>query len=151
MTSLDKFSKARTCLGQAMQSLIKDCAGSATVEFSMLAIPLFIPLMIFASQFSQVTNNQDVLRTLARESARAFVTSSNDKNAFLVSREVVSQGAAVLGIEGSPTNSEVSMQITCSESPCISPNSRILISLTSEDRKGKITTVSAIEYVSPWA
>jgi Flp pilus assembly protein TadG len=151
MKNLDKFSRARFNIGKLMQVLIKDCSGSATVEFSMLAIPLFIPLIIFASQFSQATNNQDALRTLARESARAFVTSSNDKTAFFVAHEVVSQGAELLGIEGSSTNSDISVNITCSESPCISPNSRILISLTNEDRKGNITTVSAIEYVSPWA
>ena len=135
----------------SLRVLFKDCAGSATIEFTMLAIPLFIPLMIFASQFSQVTNDQDVLRTLARESARAFVTSSDDRIAFSVAREVVSQGAEILGIEGNPAKSDVLMNITCSESPCISPNSRVLVNLISYDQKGHPTSVSVIEYVSPWA
>ena len=145
------ISRVKIQTREALLDTLKDRAGSATIEFTMLAIPLFIPLMIFASQFSQSTNNQDALRTLARESARAFVTSSNDKIAFLVASEVVSQGAELLGIEGSLSNPAVLINITCSESPCISPNSRVLIKLTLEDRKGNSTTVSVIEYVSPWA
>ncbi|MCX6444937.1 MAG: pilus assembly protein [Actinobacteria bacterium] len=141
----------KRCIGDSLRVLFKDRTGSATIEFTMLAIPLFIPLMIFASHFSQVTNNQDALRTLARESARAFVTSSDDQIAFSVAREVVSRGAEILGIEGSPAKSDVLMNITCSESPCISPNSRVLVKLTSYDKKGRSTSVSVIEYVSPWA
>jgi Flp pilus assembly protein TadG len=147
----ESISRVKIQTREALLDTLKDRAGSATIEFTMLAIPFFIPLMIFASQFSQSTNNQDALRTLARESARAFVTSSNDTIAFLVASEVVSQGAELLGIEGSPSNPDVLIDITCSESPCISPNSRILIKLTLEDINGNSTTVSVIEYVSPWA
>jgi len=135
----------------AWRAFLSDCKGSATVEFTMLAIPLFIPLIFFASQFSQVTNNQDALRTLARESARAFVSSSSDEIAFFVANEVVSQGATLLGIESGSSSPQVLMDIHCSESPCISPNSRVLVKLTLANRKGDPTSVSAIEYVSPWA
>ena len=130
---------------------MKDTSGSATVEFTVLAVPLFIPLIIFASHFSQTTNNQDALRTLARESARAFVSSSSDAIAHLVANEVVAEGAQILGLEGSSSHQGVSVDISCSATPCISPNTRVLVKLTTEGANGNSVSVSAIEYVSPWA
>ena len=64
-------------LADRVKSVLIDSSGSASVEFSILAIPLFIPLFIFIAQFSHSSDAQDSLRTLARESVRAFVSSSN--------------------------------------------------------------------------
>ena len=75
----------------------RDERGSASIEFVLLAIPLFIPLFLFMNSFSAVTDDQERLRTLARESARAFVTSANDQNAFEVANSVVIEGAHLLG------------------------------------------------------
>lgn len=127
-----------------------DERGSASVEFSLLAIPLFIPLLIFMGQFASASDSQDSLRTLARESVRAFVSSSNDQIAFYVANQVIVKGGEVLGQEN------VGIRITCSASPCISPDAQVIVHLTS--RNPGISPfgfpafeVSAIEYVSPWA
>ena len=122
-----------------------DTSGSASVEFSMLAIPLFIPLFIFITQFSHASDAQDSLRTLARESVRAFVSSPNDQIAFAVAHQIIEKGGTILGEEN------VEMRIICSASPCISPDARVLVRLVSRDSANQEIEVSSIEYVSPWA
>ena len=122
-----------------------DERGSASVEFSILAIPLFISLLIFIGQFANASDSQDSLRTLARESVRAFVSSSNDEVAFYVANQVVVKGGKVLGQEN------IDIRITCSASPCISPDAQVIVHLTSRNPGNSALEVSAIEYVSPWA
>lgn len=124
----------------------RDERGSASIEFVLLAIPLFIPLFLFMNSFSAATDDQERLRTLARESARAFVTSANDQNAFEVANSVVIEGAHLLGFVD--PERELSVEIDCSERPCISPDSKIVVTISIPRRQ---VQVSAIEYVSPWA
>ena len=132
-------------LADRVKSVLIDSSGSASVEFSILAIPLFIPLFIFITQFSHSSDAQDSLRTLARESVRAFVSSSNDEIAFGVAEQIIKKGGAILGHE------DIELRIICSASPCISPDARVLIRLVSRSSTNLKTEVAAIEYVSPWA
>jgi hypothetical protein len=76
---------------------------------------------------------------------RAFVSSSNDEIAYYVANQVIVKGGAVLGQEN------IGVQISCSASPCISPDSRVIVRLTSRGSKNPSFEVAAIEYVSPWA
>lgn len=128
------------------QSLISDERGSASIEFVLLAIPLFIPLFLYMNTFSSVSDDHERLRTLARESARAFVTSGNDGIAFEVSRSVIMEGGRLLGFKN--PESEIRSGVSCSKHPCISPNSEVTITLSIPAQSIK---VSAIEYVTPWA
>ncbi|MEI6870495.1 MAG: TadE family protein [Actinomycetota bacterium] len=121
-------------------------SGSASVEFVLLAIPLFLPIFIFMANFAELTDSHAALRTLARESARAFVLSENDATAYRVAAEVVDKGSVILGYQGL-----VTLDISCSESPCISPNGRVTATVTSHLKGTKKVSVSAIEYVSPWS
>lgn len=134
-----------------LKALRDDERGSASVEFVLLAIPLFIPLFIFLNSFAASTESQEVLRTLARESARGFVTSSNDKIAFAVAEEIVSQGSKVLGFANDSRGSRVTMEVDCLSKPCISPDNSVRISLTLQRNGESAITVRALEYVSPWA
>ncbi len=137
--------------GNPGRNLSKSDEGSASVEFALLAIPLFLPLYLFMNTFAATSDHQNALRTLARESARAFVTSSDDESAFAVASGVVEKGAQLLGIQDEFQEGEISMQINCSYRPCISPDSKITITLSRHlDAQHKVQ-VSAIEYVSPWA
>lgn len=119
--------------------------GSASVEFVLLAIPLFLPLFLYLNYFAEASESQESLRTLARESARAFVTSANDRIAFEVARSVVMQGGQVLGFADPESN--LHLDIQCEKQPCISPDNRVIISLRSNSGKAH---VSVVEYVSPW-
>jgi hypothetical protein len=132
-------------ISSEVKRILIDSRGSASVEFSILAIPLFIPLFIFTAQFSHSSDAQDSLRTLARESVRAFVSSSNDEIAFGVTEQIIEKGGSILGHE------DIEVRIICSASPCISPDARVLIRLISVSSANIKTEVSAIEYVSPWA
>jgi uncharacterized protein (UPF0333 family) len=128
-----------------IKKIFIDSRGSASVEFSILAIPLFIPLMIFIAQFSHSSDTQDSLRTLARESVRAFVSSPTDEIAYGVAEQIIEKGGEILGLE------DIEVRIICSESPCITPDAQVLIRLLSRSSGNLKTEVSAIEYVSPWA
>ena len=125
--------------------------GSASVEFAVLAIPLFIPLFLYMNTFASMSDGQDALRTLAREAARGFVTSSNDQIAYGVAHQIVTQGAQVLGYEKALQNGDIQLHIGCSTRPCISPNASITVSITRSERERPDIKVSAISYVSPWA
>jgi len=120
--------------------------GSASVEFVLLAIPLFLPIIIFMANFSELTDSHSALRTLARESARAFVMSENDATAYRVAEEVVDKGSSVLGYQG-----KVALNIECSQRPCISPDGRVTATITVRLTNSKTVSVSSIEYVSPWS
>jgi len=125
--------------------------GSASVEFAVLAIPLFIPLFLYMNTFASMSDGQDALRTLAREAARGFVTSSNDQIAYGVAHQIVTQGAQVLGYEKALQNGDIQLHIGCSTRPCISPNASITVSITRSEIERPDIKVSAIAYVSPWA
>lgn len=131
--------------------LFKDERGSASVEFVALAIPLFIPLFIFMNSFAAMSDSQDSLRTLAREAARGFVTSADDEIAYGVAHEIVTNGGQVLGYAEAIKRGEIEMHIECSTHPCISPNASVRVVMAMTDMKHQKITVSAIEYVSPWA
>jgi len=130
---------------------LRDEGGSASVEFAVLAVPLFIPLFLYMNSFASMSDGQDSLRTLAREAARGFVTSSNDQIAYGVAHQIVTQGAQVLGYEKALQNGDIQLHIGCSTRPCISPNASITVSITRSERERPDIKVSAIAYVSPWA
>jgi hypothetical protein len=134
-----------------LKELLSEDRGSASVEFIALAIPLFLPLFIYINSFASMSDGQDSLRTLAREAARGFVTSSTDEIAFSVANEILLRGGEVLGYGESLRKGDIRMQIDCSLHPCISPNSSIRITLTRSEKERPIVKVSAIAYVSPWA
>lgn len=125
-----------------------DEEGSAIVEFVVLALPLFLPLFIYLNQYATTSDAQGALRTLGREMARGFVTSENDAVATRVTFEIFSKGAEVLGFSEEVTTGSLTYKFDCKNSPCISPNNEIVITLKSEKSGALISTV---EYVSPWA
>lgn len=122
--------------------------GSAIVEFVILALPLFIPLFIYLNQYSISSDAQASLRTLSREMARGFVTSENDNVAARVTFEIFSKGAEVLGFSDELASGSLTYFYECKIYPCISPDNEIVITLRS---KKSDTSISTIEYVSPWA
>ena len=130
------------------RKLALDEEGSAIVEFIMLALPLFIPLFIYLNQYAITSDAQGSLRTLGREMARGFVTSENDKVAERVTFEIFSKGAEVLGFSNELSTGSLTFSYQCKIYPCISPDNEIVITLRS---KKSGTSISTVEYVSPWA
>ena len=122
--------------------------GSAIVEFVALALPLFIPIFIFLNSFAISSDAQGSLTTLSREIARGFVVSENDSKAGEVAYEIFVKGANVLGYGEELANGTLSFDIKCGHLPCISPNNQVVVTVKSTRSQ---SSVSAVEYVSPWA
>ena len=130
--------------------LINEDQGSASVEFVLLAIPLFLPILLFLNHFATLSNSEHVARTLVRESLRAYVTSPNNDVAPSRAWQVLTIGGRAEGL----TESEISaMEITyqCSATPCISPNARIRATLKMQlPNQSRTVTAQAEEFISPW-
>ena len=109
-----------------VQSVLQQDAGSAIVEFTLLAIPLLIPIVMY---LGVVNNNSTIvsdLHNLARQSARAFITSTSDtyEEARLQSVLNVFE-AKVLRPHGIAEVPILSVQ--CSASPCLTPDARVKV------------------------
>jgi Flp pilus assembly protein TadG len=133
-----------------MRRFLRNEDGSASVEFVALAIPLFIPLFIYLNQFANLSGEEEMARTLAREGARAYVASSGSDTAEVMMNRVIMAAGQELGLTAVQF-ARLAIGLKCSESPCHSPNGRVQVtvhfSATSEFRA---VTASAQEYISPW-
>ena len=85
---------------------------------------------------------------LGREMSRAIVTSENDAVAFGVAAEVFAKGGEILGFDDEINAGDIRYSIECQRRPCISPNNEIEVKIISREL-GR--SISAVEYVSPWA
>lgn len=125
-------------------------SGSATVEFVLLAVPLFLPVFIYLTQFAEVSNKEISARTLVREVVRVYATSENLGAAEQRANAVLQYGADRLGF----TRSEIaSMELTftCSSFSCLKPGERVRADLRLQlPLSHREVHVSAQEYVSPW-
>jgi Flp pilus assembly protein TadG len=125
--------------------------GSASVEFVLLALPLFIPILIFLGQFSTVSSHETVMQTLARESLRSYIESSNDESGEAHIRQVIEVGGKNLGLSQQEIRA-IEVEMKCSKSPCHLPNGRVRITLTMDPsvNHGRTVQAAAQEYFSPW-
>jgi Flp pilus assembly protein TadG len=126
--------------------------GSASVEFVLLALPLFIPILIFLGQFSAISSHEMVLQTLTRESLRSYIESNNDKSGEALIRQVIEVGGKNLGLSQQEIRA-INVEMKCSKSPCHQPNGRVRITLRMDPSAshGRIIEAAAQEYFSPWS
>ena len=128
----------------------RDQSGSAVVEFIALALPLFVPVIIFLSQFASLSNDEFIVRTLARESVRAYIHSANDLSATINARNIMKTGARELGLKEERIK-DLNFTVDCAGLLCISPDNKIEITITLRSQDGKrVSTATARETVSPW-
>jgi hypothetical protein len=134
------------------KNAVKREEGSASVEFVVLALPLFIPIFIFLGQFSAVSSHEMVLQTLARESLRSYIESSNDQTGEVLIRQVIEVGGKNLGLSQEEI-SAIDVEMKCSKSPCHQPNGRVRITLRMDPSVsyGRTIEAAAQEYFSPWS
>jgi Flp pilus assembly protein TadG len=133
------------------KKIVSEERGSASVEFVVLALPLFIPIFIFLGQFSALSSHEMAMQTLARESLRAFVESKNDESGGVLINDVINVGGEELGLSEAEIKA-IDVDIECSKSPCHSPNGRVRITLTMDPsvNQGRQVIAAAQEYLSPW-
>lgn len=134
-----------------MIAFLKRERGSASVEFVALALPLFIPLIIFLQQFAGVSAQEDIARTLAREGARADVLSSDGSSAGENMNSVIMAAGEKLGL--SPEHfARMAVGLQCSNNPCHSPNGIVEVTIHfSATKQFPAVTATAQEYFSPWS
>lgn len=135
-----------------LAKIVKGEKGSASVEFVLLALPLFIPIFIFLNQFSTLSSQEMALQTLARESVRAFIESNSDQSGGALVNQVITLGGAKLGLKPEEI-SAIKSEIKCSTRPCHLPNGRVRITLTMDaiGNDGRSVQASAQQYFSPWS
>jgi Flp pilus assembly protein TadG len=134
-----------------MKSFFKNEDGSASVEFVVLALPLFIPLIIFLQQFASVSAEEGFARTLAREGARAYVSSSSTESAEEMMNKVIVSAGKQLGLTKEQFD-RMAIGLECSNSPCHSPNGKVQVTIHFvATEQFRAVTASAQEYVSPWS
>ena len=134
------------------KDLISRQEGSASVEFVVLALPLFIPIFIFLGQFSTVSSNETVMQTLARESVRGFIESRNGETGEAIIRQVIEVGGKNLGLSQEEIRA-IDVEMKCSKNPCHQPNGRVRITLTMDPavNHGRTVVAATQEYFSPWS
>ncbi|NCX33597.1 MAG: hypothetical protein EB019_02545 [Actinobacteria bacterium] len=112
-----------------------DERGSATSEFILIALPLFIPALLFFVSISQVSRAEMEASMLAREALKAFVSSDNDAEAHLRTRLLLSQYSKLTTSERKTRSSQNSLSeeysISCSTNPCIQPGTQVELTLFS--------------------
>ena len=134
-----------------MKLLIKSERGSASIEFVALALPLFVPVILFLHQFASVSGQEEIARTLAREGARAFVTSSNQSSAAAAMSAVIYRAGRELGLTEEEFE-RMDINLECNSSPCYSPNGKIVVTVHfGASKEFRAVTASAQEYISPWS
>jgi len=103
-----------------------DQEGSAVIEFVVLALPLLLPLTVYLNEVHQNSIINSDLHNLARQSARAFIT-SNDESLESPRMQTIlnlfeSKILAPAGISEVPT-----LNIECSTYPCLTPNTEVKV------------------------
>ena len=131
-------------------SWLKSDSGSAIVEFVALAIPLFIPVFIYLNQFSSVSVNEEIARSMAREVLRVYVISENE----FAARNLSGKATNLLAQQWKLTDFEISslrIRMDCTRFPCLSANGRIKLTISfTDEQTGRIVSASAQEHLSPW-
>ncbi len=129
---------------------IRSEEGSAVVEFVLLAIPLFIPIILFMGSFADVSDKESIARTLARESVRGFVISRGDISAYSAAHHIAIDGALALGLDSKEISS-MKVEIQCEAWPCITPRNRISLTVIFfSNQAHREIRATAEEVLSPW-
>jgi hypothetical protein len=112
-----------------------DERGSATSEFILIALPLFLPALLFFLSISQVSRAEMEASMLAREAIKAFVSSENDAEAHLRTRLLLDQYSQLVASGRNTSSSFNSLSdqysISCSTYPCIQPGAQVELTLFS--------------------
>ena len=129
---------------------IRSEEGSAVVEFVLLAIPLFIPIILFMSSFADVSDKESIARALARESVRGFVLSRGDLAAYSAAHHIATDGALALGLDAREVSS-MKVNVQCEVWPCITPRNRVSVTITFySNQSHREIRATAEEVLSPW-
>ena len=115
--------------------------GSATSEFVLLALPLFVPALIFFASISQVSRAEMEGSMLAREALKAFTTGQDDREGHLRVRLLLNQYGELSTRGANPGSSRESGVAINDDINSNQGNSK-----GAESRNSELTRSSRIEY-----
>ena len=129
---------------------ISDERGSATTEFVLLALPLFLPALLFFLSISNSANSEMEASFLARQAVNAFVGGKNDFEAHMrvdaLLKEFQKNEMADKSNEGL-----IKYSIRCSDFPCIIRGGEVELTLQIEDSANNTSSTSiARSTVDKW-
>lgn len=124
--SISRPSSSARSISHSIFRSFCDQEGSAVIEFVVLALPLLLPLTVYLNEVHQNSIINSDLHNLARQSARAFIT-SNDESLESPRMQTIlnlfeSKILAPAGISEVPT-----LNIECSAYPCLTPNAEVKV------------------------
>ena len=124
--SISRPSSSARSISHSIFRSFCDQEGSAVIEFVVLALPLLLPLTVYLNEVHQNSIINSDLHNLARQSARAFIT-SNDESLESPRMQTIlnlfeSKILAPSGISEVPT-----LNIECSAYPCLTPNAEVKV------------------------
>lgn len=125
--------------------------GSATSEFVLLALPLFVPALIFFASISQVSRAEMEGSMLAREALKAFTTGQDDREGHLRVRLLLNQYSELSTRGANPGSSResgvaINDDINSGQANLNQGNSNQGNSKGAESRNSELTRSSRIEY-----
>jgi RES domain-containing protein len=99
-------------------------AGSAIVEFCLLAVLLLVPIVYLTLALGRIQAGAFAAQGAAREAGRAFVTATDEASA-----QGRADAAAALAFadQGFSEPSQVGIDVTCAASPCLTPDERVVV------------------------
>lgn len=127
-----------------------DERGSATTEFVLLALPLFLPALLFFLSLSNSANSEMEASFLARQAVNAFVGGKNDFEAHMrvdaLLKEFQKNEMDEKSNEGT-----IKYSIRCSDFPCITRGGEVELTLQIEDSANNTSSISiARSTVDKW-
>lgn len=131
---------------ESIRALVFDESGSAILEFIMVALPLFIPLALYLSAVNSSAQGSLELENVARQVARAYVTSPSQDLAITRAYEVLAvYQNQILPAHGSLEHLDLTVQ--CEDQPCLTPDAKVIITITSLPSE---RVASATQVVDAW-
>ena len=128
----------------------RDESGSAILEFIMLALPLFVPLVIFLTSVNQSAQIQYEARNFARQIARVYVTSPSQEMTGARINSVI-EAFSNTSFKLNKIDLPPKIEVNCSMNPCLTPNGKVEIKVSlSSQATGKSAVATAIQTVDAW-
>ncbi len=144
------------CKNIGMQScknllgLAKSEQGSATLEFILLGIPVFVPIALYLVAIGGNSSINFEARNFSRQIARAYITGTDQNNAEMRVDTVVEEFRNDIFSQQSVDVSPA-VSISCSRNPCLTPGGKVEATVSlSKTGVGVIARASTVETVDQW-
>ncbi len=114
---------SRRCGTPTVAAMERD-AGTAIVEFCLLAVLLLVPVVYLVLALGRIQAGAFAAQGAAREAGRAFVTAADESSA---QARADSAAAVAFADQGFVEPSQVGIDVSCAASPCLTPDQRVVV------------------------